>query len=76
MNDLTTEQRKAIVTARETIRRAVHGGDADLPRAAAMLDTVLRDSCPHGEAGWLMTDQDGETLTTCPACGVSWFGPA
>lgn len=64
------------MTVRETIRRAVRGENADLPRAAALLDTVLRDSCTNDEAGWLVTVRDGETLTTCPGCGVSWFGEA
>ncbi|MGB3328471.1 MAG: hypothetical protein WBA46_05910 [Thermomicrobiales bacterium] len=76
MNELTTDQRAALVTARETIRRAARGEDADLPRAAAYLDMVLRETCPHDPATWSVTEQDGETLTTCPLCGVSWFGPA
>lgn len=49
---LTDAQRANIVTARQPILRAARGDEADLPTAAAMLDAVLRASCPHDPAGW------------------------
>ena len=69
---LTQRQRDDIVTAREMIHRAAAGfGDVDLPGAAAMLDRVLREGCPHDPAGWV-TVGAGRPQITCPACDVSW----
>ena len=72
---LTRAQRADVVTARQTILRAASGhDDADLPAAAAMLDRVLEAGCPHDPAGHhTAPDTDGRPLTTCPACGVSWY---
>jgi hypothetical protein len=69
---LTRRQQVDIVTARQMIFRAAAGyDDADLPGAAALLDRVLRDGCPHDPAGWV-TVGAGRPQITCPACGVSW----
>ena len=72
---LTRAQRADVVTARQTILRAVSGHeDVDLPAAAAMLDRVLDAGCPHDPASRVTApDTDGRSLTTCHACGVSWF---
>lgn len=73
---LTESQRADVVTARQTILRAARGEDADLAAAASMLDRLLQESCPHDPAGWHTTpDDDGRRLTTCYACGVSWYAP-
>lgn len=75
---LTEAQRADIITARQTLLRAASGhDDADLPAAAAMLDMVLRESCPHDPASWhTAPDADGRELTTCYACGASWYAQA
>lgn len=75
---LSERQRADIGTARQTILRAASGhDDADLPTAAAMLDRVLRETCPHDPASWYTApDTDGRELTTCYACGVSWYAQA
>ena len=66
--------RAEIVTARNTILRAASGESADLETAAAMLDTVLKSLCPHDPASrHTALDAAGRILTTCSACGVSWF---
>jgi hypothetical protein len=72
---LTTEHKKHLVTARQTILRSVDGfDDADLPAAAAMLDSILRETCPHDPASWhTAPDADGRILTTCYQCVVSWY---
>ena len=63
-----------LATARETIRRAIAGDDADLPAAAGLIDATLQALCPHDPAGHFQTWTDaGEELTTCTACNVSWF---
>lgn len=68
-----------IVTARNTINRAVSGREADLTTAAAMLDRVLMETCPHEPSTWHTAidpaDANGRQLVTCPACGVSWYEP-
>ncbi len=73
---LTRRQQVDIVTAREMIFRAAAGyDDADLPGAAALLDRVLREDCPHDPTGWV-TVGAGRPQTTCSACDVSWHaGP-
>ena len=72
---LTRAQLADVVTARQTILRAASGhDDVDLPAAAAMLDRVLEAGCPHDPAGhYTAPDTDGRPLTTCHACGVSWY---
>jgi hypothetical protein len=75
---LTRRQRADVVTARQTIHRAVAGhDDVDLPRAAALLDRVLRDGCPHDPAGWVMDRDEGDwPITMCWECHVGWYaGP-
>lgn len=73
---MNREQRADIVTARESLRRAASGADdVDFDAAAAMLDRVLYTSCPHGREAWhTERDSTGQALTTCPLCGVSWYG--
>jgi len=35
---------------------------------------VLRDGCHHDPGGWYTApDTAGRPLTTCYACGVSWY---
>lgn len=70
---LTDDQSAALVTARQTIRRQLAGDDADLTAAAALLDRVLRASCPHGRSSWVTSEIDGESFTTCVLCGYGWF---
>jgi len=72
---LTRAQRADLVTARQPFARILAGmDDADVPAAAAMLDRVLRDGCHHDPEGWYMApDTAGRPLTTCYACGVSWY---
>ena len=72
---LSTEHRAHIASARATIQRAVDGHDGvDLPAAAAYLDRVLEETCPHGPAAWHREpDGTGRALVTCYACGVSWY---
>jgi len=72
---LTREQRADVVTARETIRRAMHGDqDANLPAAAAYLDHLLATTCPHDAAQQFRApDASGQTLVTCFGCNVSWY---
>lgn len=66
--------RSDLVTARQTIRRAIAGDDADLEAAAGLIDATLQALCPHDPAGHFHTTADsGEELTTCTACGVSWY---
>lgn len=73
---LSDMQRADVVTARNTVRRAAQGEASDLDAAAAMLDRVLKNTCPHEPASWVhSTTETGERLTTCPACNVSWFEP-
>lgn len=73
---LTAEQRADVVTARETILRAADGHEADLAAAAARLDALLKATCSHDPAGWRTApDPRGRRLTTCLACGVSWYEP-
>lgn len=68
------DARADLVTARQTILRAVEGhDDADLPAAAAMLDHALRALCPHDPGSWYTADHRGRSLTTCNECGVSWY---
>jgi len=74
---LTTAQRADLVTARETITRAVAGQDVDLEVAAAILDRLLAETCPHDPATWhTAPDAEGRALTTCGAREVSWFAHA
>ena len=69
-----TDARADLITARQTILRAVEGhDDADLPAAAAMLDHALRALCPHDPGSWYTADHRGRSLTTCNECGVSWY---
>lgn len=72
---LSTEVRADIVTARETINRAVAGNaDTDLASAAALLDRVLESTCPHDpERRFRALDASGRELVTCFACNVSWY---
>jgi hypothetical protein len=66
--------RADIVTERETINWALAGDDVDLPAAAAMLDRALQGLCPHDpRERYTAPDSADRMLTTCPACGVSWF---
>jgi hypothetical protein len=53
------------VTARNAIRRAVAGDDGSLADASAMLDRVLKSSCPHDPATWhTVPTATGERLTS------------
>ena len=72
---LSADHRAHLATARATIQRAVDGHDgADLARAAAWLDRVLEETCPHGPARWERGPDRGRELVTCHACNVSWYG--
>lgn len=69
---MNREQRADIVTARESLRRAAEGlEDVDFETAAAMLDRVLAESCPHAMSETVNPPGDPETVV-CSACGVSW----
>jgi hypothetical protein len=72
---LSRQERAHIVTARETINRAVLGEtDADLTAASSLLDRVLESTCPHDPATrFRAPDAAGRELVTCYACGVSWY---
>lgn len=74
---LTREQRADVVTARETIRRAMRGDqDADLNAAAAYLDQLLATTCPHeASQRFRAPDPSGQVLVTCFGCNVSWYEP-
>lgn len=66
--------RSDLVTARQTIRRAIAGDEADLDTASGLIDATLEALCPHDPAGWFhKTADSGEALTTCTQCNVSWF---
>lgn len=69
------KSRADIVTARNTLERIAAGADdADSVTAAAMLDHTLKRECPHDPATWhTAPDAAGRPLTTCGACGVSWY---
>jgi hypothetical protein len=63
-----------LVTAREEIRRAIAGDDADLATAAGLIDLALQGLCPHDREGWMQTTAgSGEQLITCTQCTVSWY---
>ncbi len=72
---LSREERAHIVTARQTIYRALTGEtDADLAAAASLLDRVLESTCPHDPGTrYRAPDQTGRELVTCCACAVSWY---
>jgi hypothetical protein len=61
-----------LVTARQTVRRAIAGDDADLATAAGLIDAALASLCPHDATSHYIVDTDaGEELVTCSACNVS-----
>ena len=69
---LASRQRADVVRTRQALFRVAAGyDDVNLPGAAALLDRVLREGCPHDPAGWV-TAGASRPLTTCPACNVSW----
>jgi len=72
---LARQQRAHIVTARQTIDRAVSGEvDVDLAAASSLLDRVLESTCPHDPGTWLRAPgANGRELVTCYGCGVSWY---
>ena len=73
------ETRDSIVFARERITRAAQGYRLiELQSVARIIDRVLKETCPHDPVGWYTTPdaKSGRQLTTCPACGVSWYEPA
>lgn len=72
---LSREELAHIVTARQTINRAVSGEtDADLAAASSLLDRVLESTCPHDPATrFRARDASDRELVTCYACGVSWY---
>ena len=71
---LSRQERAHIVTARQTIDRALLGEpDADLAAASSLLDRVLESTCPHDPTTRIQaSDATGRELVTCYACGVSW----
>lgn len=68
-------QRADLVTARGTLRRIAGGNDADPDTAASMIDRVLAATCRHDpdERHTAPDVTTGRPLTTCSACGVSWY---
>src|SRR5829696_7098048 len=72
---LSREELAHIVTARQTINRALSGEtDADLVAASSLLDRVLESTCPHDPARQFRArDASGRELVTCYGCGVSWY---
>ena len=73
--ELSQQNRANIVTARESVRRAMSGyEDVDFIRVIGMLDAVLASSCPHDPAQYTRTEVDGrrEVEVTCPSCSVAW----
>lgn len=67
--------RADVATARDQLRRAIAGDDADLSAAAAMLDRALKAMCPHGPRAWMTVSPPpapGETWVTCGRCNVVW----
>lgn len=62
-----------LVTARQTILRAISGDDADLHAAVRHINRFLQDSCTHEERTWESApDINGRTLMTCRRCNLSW----
>jgi len=46
-----------------------------MPAAAAYLDRVLEQTCPHGPAAWhlVAADPGGRAFVACYGCGVGWW---
>jgi hypothetical protein len=66
--------RSDLVTARQTVRRAIAGDDAELDTAAGLIDAAVSALCPHDpEEHFHTTADNGEVLVTCTQCGVSWY---
>lgn len=67
--------RQNTVTARDEIRRAIAGKDADLGAVLVMLDRAVKSMCPHGPGAWMTLappPAPGETWVTCSRCNVGW----
>lgn len=72
---ITTETRAHLMSARDDVFRAGDGhANIDLELVAAHIDHALKALCPHLPATWnSRVDEDGRSLTTCYACGMSWY---
>jgi hypothetical protein len=72
---ITKETRAHLMAARDDVSRAGDGHpNLDLALAAAHIDRALEALCPHlpvtRKTG---PDERGRSLTTCYACGMSWY---
>jgi hypothetical protein len=72
---ITTEMRGHLMAARDQAFRAGDGhGNVNLELVAAHLDHALEALCPHLPVTWkTQLDEHGRSLTTCYACGMSWY---
>lgn len=72
---ITTEMRAHLMAARDTVFHAGDGhANVDLELVAAHIDHALKALCPHLPATWKTdSDEHGRSLTTCYACGMSWY---
>ena len=72
---ITTEMRVHLMAARDAVFRAGDGhANLDLELVAAHIDHALKALCPHLSVTWrTRLDEQGRTLTTCYACGMSWY---
>lgn len=72
---ITAEMRAHLMAARDAVFRAGDGhANVNLELVAAYIDHALEALCPHVPATWQpRIDADGRRLTTCYACGMSWY---
>lgn len=72
---ITPEMRAHLMAARDAVYRAGDGhANVNLELVAAHIDHALKALCPHLPLTWqTRLDADGRSLTTCYACGMSWY---
>lgn len=72
---ITAETRAHLMAARDDIYRPGDGHpNLNLTLVADYIDRALRGLCPHLPSTWkTRTGEYGGLLTTCYACGMSWY---
>ena len=72
---ITTEMRAHLMAARDAVFRSGDGhANVNLELVAAHIDHALKALCPHLPVTWASRlDAHGRSLTTCYACGMSWY---